>query len=415
MKSPCCLLALLLLAVPVVRGEATHFLLIQPERLAELRAAYRGASADELSPGATRLARQVMMEAEKSLTLPILTITANKNLQASGDPHDYFSTGPYWWPDPSKTNGLPYIRRDGMRNPERNKISDQPVFLKMIQAVESLSLAYGISGDEKYAEQATRLLRGFFLDPKTRMNPNLNYGQAIPGLVSGRGNGVIDTIYLIKIPDILSLIQGSPSWSAKDRKEMTDWFKTFSLWLERSKNGREEKMASNNHGIAYDLQLSGVLAAAGYEKKARSVLGSSLPRRMDAQIMADGKQPKELERTNSWDYSSFNLRNLCKAATIAQSLGIDLWNHKSRDGRGSMKLAMLYLVPFLNHPKDWKTSQILPFHTSEARVWLGMGSAIYGDTPIRTAQRDYAPLKNQNLQDWLMIPLQHSGVPGVHQ
>jgi len=31
----------------------------------------------------------------------------------SGDKHDYLSFSRYWWPDPKKPDGLPYIRKDG--------------------------------------------------------------------------------------------------------------------------------------------------------------------------------------------------------------------------------------------------------------------------------------------------------------
>ncbi|WP_146531059.1 alginate lyase family protein [Novipirellula artificiosorum] len=43
---------------------------------------------------------------------PKFSVTDGGVVPPSGDPHDYMSVGPYWWPDPNKDDGLPYIRRD---------------------------------------------------------------------------------------------------------------------------------------------------------------------------------------------------------------------------------------------------------------------------------------------------------------
>ena len=48
-----------------------------------------------------------------------------------------------------------------------------------------LAAAYKITGENRYATKAAELLRVFFLDPKTRMNPNLQYAQAVPGASPG--------------------------------------------------------------------------------------------------------------------------------------------------------------------------------------------------------------------------------------
>ena len=68
------------------------------------------------------------------------------------------SLGPYWWPDPNKPDGLPYIRRDGERNPEISSDYDAPRFGALTGAVTTLALAYYFSDDEKYAARAALLL-----------------------------------------------------------------------------------------------------------------------------------------------------------------------------------------------------------------------------------------------------------------
>jgi hypothetical protein len=67
---------------------------------------------------------QLRRDAQKALsTAPQSVITKNAT-PPSGDKHDYMSQAPYFWPNPKTADHLPYIRSDGERNPEINKISD---------------------------------------------------------------------------------------------------------------------------------------------------------------------------------------------------------------------------------------------------------------------------------------------------
>jgi len=385
---------------------AEKLLLIQESRLGQLKSAYEGKEDSNLPPEAKAMATKIVKEADKRLRKPVITITENENLQASRDPHDYFSTARYYWPDPSKPDGLPYIRKDGETNPEHNEVSDEKKLNEMIHAVEYLSLAYFLTGEERYAEETGRFLRGFFLNPATRMNPNMNYSQSVPGGAEGRGSGVIDSREFMRIADFLALISKSSSWSDQDRAAMKAWWTEYAQWLQTSKIGLEEKKAPNNHGAVYDVQLAAVLVMAGKEDEAKKVLGESLPARLDSQITPEGKQPRELARTKSWSYSCFNLKNICKGAVMARSLGIDLWNHEGEGGRGSLRKAMLYLVPFLRNPDAWPEKQITKFESKEARVWLNDGVVVFDDAGIRCAQKEFAPMEKADVADWISTPVQ---------
>jgi len=390
--------------VPFVRAEGP-FLLIQEQRLAQLKSAYLGKEDVTVPPAAKALATKIVKEADKRVGKPVITITENENLQASKDPHDYFSTARYYWPDPSKPDGRPYIRRDGESNPEHNEVSDEQKLNDLVKSVEYLALAYSLNGNEKYAAEAGRYLRGFFLDEGTRMNPNLNYSQSIPGGAKGRGSGIIDAREFMRLPDALAILDKSPSWTEKDRAEIKRWWAEYADWLQTSKIGLEEKAAANNHGAAYDVQLAAVLVMAGKPDEAKKVLGESLPARLDAHITAEGKQPRELARTKSWSYSCFNLTHIGKGGVMAQSLGVGFWDHQGPEGRGSLKKAMLFLVPFLSNPGSWLEKQITKFEPKEARYWLNVGAVVYGDDSIRKAQEEFAPMDKADLQDWISTPI----------
>jgi hypothetical protein len=385
---------------------AEKLLLMQEARLGQLKSAYAGKEHPNLPPEAKAIATKIVKEADKRLGKPVITITENENLQASKDPHDYFSIGRYFWLDPSKPDGLPWINRDGETNPNAVKASDEKKLGEMIHAVEYLALAYYLTGDEKYGAEAARFLRGFFLDAETKMNPHLDYGQSVPGKATGRGWGLIDTRGFMVLPDVLKLLEKCPTWTAKDREGMKAWWTAYGNWMQTSKIGLQEKSAPNNHGAAYDVQLSAVLVMAEKEDEAKKVLGESLPARVDAHITPEGKQPRELARTKSWSYSCFNLKNICKGAVMAQSFGIDLWSREGEGGRGSLRKAMLYLVPFLKKPDEWSEKQITKFDSKEARYWLDVGAVVYEEEAIRAAQKEFAPMEKADVTDWVSTPVQ---------
>ena len=325
---------------------------------------------------------KLQRDAQKALDEGPFSITSKAVTPPSGDKHDYMSQAPYFWPDPKSPNGLPYIRRDGERNPEINKITDHNSLDKLEAAVETLALAYYFKGDERYASKAVELLRAFFLDPATRMNPNLQYGQFIPGVNTGRGIALIETRGLTRIVDAIGLLEGSKALTTEDEQRLKDWFGKFLQWMLDSKNGREEAAAKNNHGTYYDVQIVSYSLLVGRRDLARQTLEQARQKRIATQVEPDGRQPLELARTKAWSYSNGNLDGLMQLATLGERVGVDLWNFETKDGR-SIRKALDFLAPIAIGEKKWQYQELGGIKPESLFPSMRRAAFVYRDKPYQ--------------------------------
>ena len=308
----------------------------------------------------------IRSKADEALEGGPWTVLDKPLIPPSGDKHDYYSVGPYWWPDPDEPDGLPYIRRDGEVNPDRRKY-DNAGMSRMRGAVLSLAYGWYFVGEAAYAERAAALLRSWFLLPATRMNPHLEYGQAIPGRVEGRGIGIIDTVGLMDLVDAVGLLESAAAWSSADQQQLQEWFREYAHWLQTSEHGQDEANTSNNHAVFYDAQVAAFCLFAGDEPRAREVLEQVGPRRIATQIEVDGTMPHELARTKSFSYTLYNLRGFLYLARLGEHVGVDLWTFRTGDGR-SLERALDWLAPFVLEKKEWTHEQITRFEPAKAAL-----------------------------------------------
>jgi len=352
--------------------------LLDARHLAEARGAITRGDKD-IGPAWAKLLR----DAEKALAERPLSIVNKAVTPPTGDKHDYMSQAPYFWPNPNTQNGLPYIRRDGERNPEINKITDHKSLDDLENSVETLALAYYFKGDKAYAAKAIELLRAFFLDAATRMNPNLQYAQFIPGVNTGRGIGLIETRGLTRVIDAIGLLAGSKSLTAEDERGLKAWFGKFLQWMQESKNGREESAAKNNHGTYYDVQVVSFALFLGKTDLAKQTLETAKQKRIATQIEPDGRQPLELVRTKAWSYSNGNLDGLMQLATLGQRVGVDLWNFQTKDGR-SIRKALDFLTPVALGEKKWQYQEIGGVKPESLFPLMRHAAVVYRDEAYQT-------------------------------
>lgn len=353
-----CVVILILLAAcsdllaQTSQGSLPRVFLLDAQRLSETR---RSILSGNKSFDAAL--QKLEADAGKALKAGTFSVINKEATPPSGDKHDYMSQAPYFWPDPKSPTGLPYIRRDGERNPEIKKYPDHQSMDEMVNAVSTLALAYYFKGDETYAAKATELLRAWFLDERTRMNPNLQYAQAIPGVNTGRGIGLIETRGLTRVVDAIGLLAGSKALTAADQRGLEDWFSKFLQWMLESKNGRDESNSQNNHGTYYDVQAVSFALFLGKKDLAVKILETAKQKRIARQVEPDGREPLELVRTRSWGYSVGNLDGLITLAELGERVGVDLWNFRTTDGR-SIRRALEYLYPFAVSEQKWPYKQL---------------------------------------------------------
>jgi hypothetical protein len=291
-------------------------------------------------------------------------------LPPSKDKHDYMSLGLYWWPNPDTPDELPYIRRDGQVSPEfMENAYDAASFLQMQQSVRVLALSWYLTGNKTHAEHAARLLRVWFLDSETRMNPDMRFAQGIPGHTEGRAVGIVEAESLRYLPDAIGMLEDSGFWTPEDQKNFKRWCIAFLDWITKDDflAVYQRQPGHNNIAIGMDTLVMALALYTGQDHIVRNQINHLVRGRIAAQIAPDGRLPHELQRTLSFSYSIKALNSFFIAARLAEHVDIDLWNCQGPEGQ-SIRKALDFLIPFLYEPRKWPCPQIKGLNDQPAEM-----------------------------------------------
>jgi hypothetical protein len=293
---------------------------------------------------------RVLKAANQYLREKPITITASTSPRSAGGAHDFFSEGDYWWPDPRNPNG-PYIQRDGMTNPD-NFVDHRRYLMRLSVQVPALVAAWKLTHKSAYATHAASHLRAWFIDEHTRMNPNLQYAQAIHGRFTGRGTGIIDTIHLVEVARSIEVLEKDRALSGSELMSIKQWFADYLQWMTTHQYGKDERDAKNNHGTCWVMQAAAYARLTGNKdvldycrERFKTVL-------VPNQIAADGSFPEELRRTKPYGYSLFNLEAMAAICEILSTPQDNLWKFALPDGRGMSK-AMAFMYPYIKDKRSW--------------------------------------------------------------
>lgn len=293
---------------------------------------------------------EVILRGNQALGQEVATVTSFVAPRSAGGVHDFYSEGDYWWPNPESPDSA-YIRRDGQTNPD-NFVAHRHAMIRLSTLVGDLTSAWIITKDEKYITEALKHIRAWFIDPETRMNPDLQYAQAIKGITTGRGIGIIDTIHLLEVVQSLIVMEQEGILPNEDAVATKDWFAKYLYWLTNHPYGKEEMNAKNNHGTCWVMQAAQFAKYTGNteildfcRQRYQTVL-------LPTQMAADGSFPLELKRTKPYGYSLFNLDAMATVCHILTDENHPLWQYTTEDGR-NMHKGVSWLYPYIKDKSAW--------------------------------------------------------------
>lgn len=350
--------------------------------------------------------------AELACALGPWSVTDKRFPSPSGDARDYFSLSRYYHPNPETADGLPYVARDGVPNPELDQY-DLGRMARLVHTVQLLSIAYGFSKEVRYAERAALLLRVWFVDAETRMNPHMNFAQYIPGdervqgppgypprrVAGAQGKhvfvsygGSIEGACLPLLLDALRVFEAAPEFSETLWRGLRSWFADFLDWLLESPLGLDEKNTRNNHALWYRVQVCAYALFTGRPELVRRIVAEELPMLLDAQMAEDGSLPEECWRAIPFTYICFAMFALMNLVTLGERAGVDgLWSRVTPGGR-SVRLGAQWLAKdLLEHPFQEGGLESLSRQEDLARMFLATAMRFDADPLFRRAGERLPP------------------------
>lgn len=293
---------------------------------------------------------KIVKLAEEDILADPVTITSFIAERSAGTQHDFYSEGDYWWPDSLNPDG-PYVRRDGHTNPD-NFVQHRHAMIRFSRIVGNLTSAYLLTGDKKYVEPILTHVRAWFINDSTRMNPNLLYAQAIKGVATGRGIGIIDTIHLIEVVQSLLRLREEGLVPQSVDEGVQKWLKEYVGWLTTHPYGEHEMNATNNHGTCWAMQVAMFAKYIG-DKDVMKLCSDRFKNIFIVNQMAsDGSFPQERSRTKPYGYSLFNLDAMATICQILSTEEDNLWDYTTSDGR-NMRKAIEYMCPYISDKSTW--------------------------------------------------------------
>jgi len=292
----------------------------------------------------------IIEKADAYLSEKPITVTDATCERSRGGKNDFYSEGDYWWQNPENPDG-PYYNRDGMTNPD-NFTAHRKAMRRMSIQVSTLAAAYKVTGESKYATPAADHLRAWFVNQETRMNPHMRFAQAIMGVVSGRGVGLIDGIHLVEPARAVTILEESDALSSSEISEIKAWFAEFLNWMNTHDYGIDERERKNNHGTCWVMQAAEFARLTENEEMMAYCRDRYKTVILPNQMSEDGSFHRELRRTKPYGYSLFNIDAMAMVCHILSTPEDNLWKFTLSDGRG-MEKGMAYVAPYIADKSSW--------------------------------------------------------------
>lgn len=260
--------------------------------------------------------RKIIASADRCCVIRPVSVTDKNKLTFEPDKHYFCNIGQYWWPD--SLNSGKYVNRDGIVNPE-SKLYDNTRVSDLISRCKDLSLAFYITGEEKYYYTFVNQLRVWFIDKETYMYPTFEYAQVVPGQNANRGRsaGMISAYGFNDLIESIRLVHGVKKVDRRIMRGVKNWFRAFAEDSEK-RYGEKFRSVNNNISLAFDVTMANMYLFAGKEKRAKVIVDEFALLRIAQQILDDGSQPMELQRSKAFSYSIYNLTHVVDLCYLAR-------------------------------------------------------------------------------------------------
>jgi hypothetical protein len=286
-------------------------------------------------------------------------VTAKDDPSPNDTIHNYISQAPFFWPNPNSADGCPWTEKDGVYNPDSDQYPDRMNANRMFNSTYVLSLAWYYTGKTAYAKHASNIVRTWFLDPMTAMNPNLDHAQLVPCSSLGRSFGIIDFSqeYSAVLDAIAILSTGAPGWTTSDTVAFQDWNHHFLSWLTESSFGKAESSNAAEHGTYANMQITALALFTGNMSLAAAT-SEFAKKLINSQITANGSQPKEISHTRSFHYVNLNLGAYLRWALVAKKVGVDLIAYKGPQGQSIFEAANFLIPAAVGGQSKWPYEEL---------------------------------------------------------
>ena len=293
---------------------------------------------------------RIMVMAAATLLLEPVTITRYHAALSPGSPNDFFSTGEFWWPNTNSPDGLPYYRRSGRPNPD--VFAEHRKCLSVFRDnLTALAAAYKVTGNDRYATVGAEWLKVFFINPATRMNPNVQYAQSVPGIATGRTGGIQDVLPLVEVPVAVKTLEKSPSFSPEISAGFRKWAADYLDWLMTSAKSDDLADTGDNFTLIYWLNVAVFADYLGDQERLDICRNRFKYFLLSNQIGPDGNftyAPRNRVFDAMLSQSDY-LGTLCQVLSTSND---DLWHFTSPEGR-NVRQMVDHLYGQLENKTKW--------------------------------------------------------------
>lgn len=281
------------------------------------------------------------------------TVT-DKTDSFSGNKNNYESLSFYTWPDEKNPQG-PWIVKTGYINP-MYKDYDFERMMHMSNALRNLAIAYYMTHDQLFYDSMIKWIDTWFINPATRMLPNMDYTQVRPGEDNNRGTcwGIIEAYSLIEVFEAYRLAESVTPFKKDINKKMHLWVKEFTQWMINSENGKQQSQVQNSLSTAYDVTLFYLAAFNNNKPLMKKLHASFADMRMEAQISEDGHMPYEMDGNRVFHDHMANIQHIVDFCILQKQLGKDYYaEHQEIIDR-----AVGFLLPYLHDHQQFPYTQV---------------------------------------------------------